>query len=111
MKFRIALVGLFLSLAMAHAQPTNLNCTYENGASTHPFTFDEEAGSASFDNQPTSRATFTGTQITWENTDGSADLWYTVNRTTGELLERARGKKSGNQATFRYNCSVAQKKF
>lgn len=113
MKIHLALGCLLLAASMAHGQPTNLNCTYETGQSTVPFTFDEQAGTASFDNQPTSRATFTATEITWEvNTDTyTSHYWYTVNRTTGELHQRAHGKKSGNEATFRYNCSVAQKRF
>ncbi|HWW14291.1 MAG TPA: hypothetical protein VN310_06495 [Candidatus Dormibacteraeota bacterium] len=118
MKFRIALTGFLLCFTLAHAQPTNLTCTYENtGRDEHALTFDESAGTAAFDfeqqAQAPAHATFTDTQITWEvnQENNSSRFWYTLSRTTGQLNQRARGRKSGNEGTFVWQCSVAQKKF
>jgi len=115
MKFRIALTGFLLCFTLAHAQPTNLDCTYHEAGSVTslPMTFDESAGTASLGNQPSAHATFTETQITWEVNQEKDNMrfWYTLSRTTGELNERVQGKKSGRDSFVVWQCSVAQKKF
>jgi hypothetical protein len=113
----VALAMLATSSQAALAKVTTLTCTAETrpqiGEST--LTFDESAGTVVFNyGSPVPvPATFSEAQITWEvdcETCTSRDL-FTLSRTTGKLVDRVYGKKSGGVATFEYACSVAQKRF
>lgn len=110
MSLRGVLYGMILSAIVlvapaAKAQPVDLTCKQTNSSAEGRVTFDENAGTAgfaAFGNVPSSPATFTDKQITWDYKYPNGRTYFTLSRTTGTLQE------SGAE---NWHCEVAQTKF
>jgi hypothetical protein len=110
----LSLVILALSLA-AFAQSTTLTCigpTEYNGSREVKVVFDEVAGTASWNENPSSTATFTDREISWQSVNGDTD--FNLSRMTGVLRSSAECSDRGclvSRTVTHWQCDATQKKF
>lgn len=119
-KHATSLAGVTLAALLAtnaSAEPVTLTCS---GSATSglgmALTFDEEARTVAFGQEPVSTATFTGSDISWQVDYTAAgteiDAAYQLSRTTGAMTRDIIEKGNTNgQQHLTYTCAIARNKF